>query len=70
MAMRKPENWKLKVISNPKDMFYINHSSLVRAEAKFKLIGQPKEWYAPVRMFLIEERKALFEEHISSYDWK
>jgi hypothetical protein len=70
MAMRKPEDWKLKVISNPKDMFYINYSSLVKAEMKFNLISKPKEWYAPVRMFLIEERKALFEERIRTYDWK
>jgi hypothetical protein len=70
MAMRKPIDWKLKTISNPKDMFYINYSSLVRAEVKFKLISKPKEWYDPVRIFLIEERKALFEEHIRTYDWK
>jgi hypothetical protein len=70
MAMRKPEDWKLKVISNPKDMFYINYSSLVRAEVKFKLISKPKEWYDPVRLFLIEARKAVFEERIRTYDWK
>lgn len=70
MAMCKPKDWKLKVISNPKDIFYINYSSLVRAEMKFKLISKPKEWYDPVRIFLIEERKALFEENLRKYDWK
>jgi hypothetical protein len=63
-----PRAWNLNPINNPRDAFYIKYSSLVRAELKLKLISKSKSWHEPVRLFLIAERQALFEEHMRSTD--